>query len=701
MRRFSWIPINLSFSFTPKELRADPYTALCNLLGPFDIKILVDYVRDQTTHMVVKKRNTSKGLQALIDGKFIVHNDAFIQALVAAATITPPTEESGITQSPLEVDWEKNFPGPLEYLPPRGDEPTKKDSSAYSPDPSRQELFDGYIFIFSERRQFETLLAPITAGRGKALLHEVVPGQTEVNEFVSYVKSVAGEKGLGEFEDGSEGKGVVVVRFNPVKNVEIDWFTNFNRNVSLHLDHRLVEQNEFLDAILGNDASALRRPLELEASGVVAPPSTAHSQLDENTESAAVPAPPPMESSQPSRRGRSRRTVTTRFKGFDSDEDDPLNMNSLPENLTVNVPPVIDSQSQSLFVTQDPEMDIGGTQTLHAETQTRSSKKRNTPPINYELDDVEDIMEEIAPVATAMKKRRLAEDVARRRRGELTPPPPIPKEKPVPKPQPVKKVKVEVNVVEVARKQREEAEALARAEREALEIELDGMDIEAIRNLAIVEEMDIRRRDPPQRLARADESDRWDDKWNGRKNFKKFCHRGAVRGRRELGRVIVPLEEVKKKEYGIGDDYWLHGDSHNKKKKEKGRSWDAQDFTQTESQPSRPENQASTKAAEMLAHGGNEIFSQDETFTNIPPSADAELVETSTSKSTATSRSQKSQKLVDKSNTSSNMLPQNKRPASRTLTKPAPAKKAKMGTVVVQDSEDSDDDLKFKFRKRK
>jgi len=96
-----------------------------------------------------------------------------------------------------------------------------------------------------------------------------------VADFVGYVKGIAGEKGLGEFEDGSEGKGVVVVRFNPVKGAGTEWYSDFNRQVSLFLDHRLIEQNEFLDAILGNDASVLRRPLELEPSGVEAPPSTA------------------------------------------------------------------------------------------------------------------------------------------------------------------------------------------------------------------------------------------------------------------------------------------------------------------------------------------------------------------------------------------------------------------------------------------
>jgi nijmegen breakage syndrome protein 1 len=272
---FTWIPVTLTFSFGLKEAKANPYTALHELLGPLDIKVLVEYEHGLTTHLVAKKRNTPKGLQALIEGKFIVHNDSFIKAIVAAATPVSPTEEGAVAKSPLEEDWVKSFPNSLDYLPPRGEEPTERDDSAYAPDPNRQDIFEGYTFIFYEKRQFETLLAPITEGRGKALFREVVPNETHVDDFVGYVKGVAGEKGLGEFEDGSEGKGVIVVRFNPVKGPGSEWYSNFNRQVSLYLDHRLIEQNEFLDAILGNDASVLRRPLELEPSGVMAPPPTA------------------------------------------------------------------------------------------------------------------------------------------------------------------------------------------------------------------------------------------------------------------------------------------------------------------------------------------------------------------------------------------------------------------------------------------
>jgi nijmegen breakage syndrome protein 1 len=269
--RITWFPVTFTFSFGVKEAKSDPYSALYETLGPLDIKIVIDFQRGITSHVVAKRRNTPKGLQALICGKFIVCNESYVNALVAAATPVTPKEADGEIKSLLEQDWDANFPNPMDHLPPRGEEPTERDDSAYAPNLDRQSVFEGYTFIFYDKRQFDTLLAPINDGGGKAYFREVIQLKTEVQDFVRYVKDVAGEKGLGEFEDGSEGKGVVVVRFNPVKGAGIDWFANFNRDVALSLDHRLIEQNEFLDAILGNDASGLRRPLELEPPGTMEP----------------------------------------------------------------------------------------------------------------------------------------------------------------------------------------------------------------------------------------------------------------------------------------------------------------------------------------------------------------------------------------------------------------------------------------------
>lgn len=261
------MPVVLTFGLSGKEIRAGALNPYLERLEPLDIKCTVEYVHGSTTHLVTKKRNTSKGLQALINGRYIV-TDAFVGAIQEAAQ---PAGDPTDTVSKLESDYDSNWPDALQYLPPKGKEPTEKPDKAYAPDARRRHIFEGYTFIFYEPAQFDTLLAVITTGKGKALCHPVEAEVTAVEEFVRYVKNVAGEKGLGEFEDGSEGKGVVVVRFIPGTGA-VEWYAQFVVDVSQCLDHRLIEQNEFLDAILSNDASALRKALEPESSGVVGPP---------------------------------------------------------------------------------------------------------------------------------------------------------------------------------------------------------------------------------------------------------------------------------------------------------------------------------------------------------------------------------------------------------------------------------------------
>jgi nijmegen breakage syndrome protein 1 len=599
-------------------------------------------------------------------------------------------------------------------------------------------MFDGYTFVFYERRQYDTLLATITEGKGKALISEAIPNETTVDGFVEYVKNVAGEKGLGEFDDGSEGRGVVVVRFNPVKGAGANWFADFGRKVQMRLDHRFVEQNEFLDAILGDDASVLRRPLEVELSGVVAPPPTAGeplcvvysifllmnlatnlssqtiqtSQLAPTTQTAGEMAPP-----EPPRRGRARRGARAKFTGFEDDFSVPAS--SAPEAMAVDEPAV---ESQSLFVSQNTEADVDQETSQPPETQTRSSRKRPASPI---IEEEEDIMEIMAPTTAALKRRRLA-------RGEPTPPPPAPivEEKPAPATpaKPAKKAKKEIDILEIARQRREDEEK-AKAEREKIQEQLESMDIHERPEIEIAE-MEVKRSVPPSRAAaRADESERWDDKWNGRKNFKKFRRRGGVTGPVQE-KIIVPLEEVKKKDFGIGDDYWDDGDSQRRRKKDKGKGRETQDVSQRELEiqgrsSNKSQSRAAEKASRMLASeaedelGAGNVWAKGE---QLSSDSDLEIVAPPPppKKTAATSsRPQRTQTqtLVDKTNETQNLdLPSSnksasaagkgvKRVAEKVLTKPAPAKKARPTklTKAVKDSDESDDDddgLKFRFKKR-
>jgi nijmegen breakage syndrome protein 1 len=425
------------------------------------------------------------------------------------------------------------------------------------------------------------------------------------------------------------------------------------------------------------------------------------------TPTAAQMAPP-----EPARRGRSRRAVTGRFKGFDEEFTGAM-LGSVPEAMAVDSAPAVESQSQGLFVSQDPHrMDVGRDGSQLADTQ-RGSRKRSTPPMDYE--ESQDIMDDVAPAAQAFKKRKLAEEAARRRRGESTPPPAV-QVKATGK---LRALKKEIDVQEVlARKQAEDvekaakAEELARTEREALQETLDGMTIDDIRNLAIIEEMPVMRRAPPPCVAaQADESDRWDERWNGRKNFKKFRRRGAdPNDRRVTGRVLVQLEEVKKKDFGIGDEYWLEGgaDTTSQRKKKKPKGKDTEDI-QTQSQArSHPQPKtrgrgAAARAAEILASEVEEEYAlpDDVEDTRVPASSDVEIVEPSKRQA---ARSQAGNKLVDKTNETQNLQTQrgSKRAAATVLSKRAPAKKVKPAPVQVEVSDDdSDDGLKFRFARRK
>ena len=305
----------LSFTFPSKEFKKgrDPLAPVRARLEELDIKTVIPYIVDKTTHVVAGKRNTAKGLQALINGKYIVDN-SFMDALVYATT--PGNLDEPESQCPLEEDYDKNWPNALDHLPPQSKEPVSRSAEAFIPNPLRKEIFEGYTFVFCDQTQFETLQPPISNGGGKALHFVLDMGNTLAEDVVRYVKNVAGEKGVGEFEDGSEGKGVVVAKFGGAKGFE-DWAAELQQQIALALDQRSIELNEFLEAILKIDASKLRRTLPEDTGDTVYNtqvngPSSAHDRTTNGQTSSTKP-----ETSQPSsRRGRTRGPIVSQFKGF-------------------------------------------------------------------------------------------------------------------------------------------------------------------------------------------------------------------------------------------------------------------------------------------------------------------------------------------------------------------------------------------------
>jgi Second BRCT domain on Nijmegen syndrome breakage protein/FHA domain len=268
-----WQPVCLSFFLTSKEKKnADALGPKRDLLEPLDIKTVRPFVSNQTTHVVAAKRNTVLGLQALITGKYIV-DKSYVDALVFAAT--PEDLEGDENLSPLEKDFDAAWPDALQHLPPKGREPTEKPSESYSPDLARENVFQGWTFIFLEPGQYESLLPAITTGHGKALLYNLEPGKSTAEDVVTYMRNAAGEKGFGSFNQSTDTGGVIMIK-PTLKGELLNWGDELASEVASKADQKYIDQADFLDAILGNDAASLRKAVSFGSmSESIAPPPTA------------------------------------------------------------------------------------------------------------------------------------------------------------------------------------------------------------------------------------------------------------------------------------------------------------------------------------------------------------------------------------------------------------------------------------------
>ncbi|MCJ1471980.1 hypothetical protein MMC13_000624 [Lambiella insularis] len=678
--RIKWKPVVLSFTFPTKETKGgkDPLIRVRSQLEDLDIKAVLHYIVDKTTHVVGAKRNTAKGLQALINGKYIVDN-RFVEALVYVTT--PGNLDEPESLSALEEDFDGNWPSATEYLPPPGNEPGQRPSELFAPNQDRREVFQDYTFVFCNQRQFDNLQAPITNGAGKALLFPLVMGQTPASDVVRFVKNAAGQKSLEEHNEGSHGKGVIMVKFQGDKGFE-DWAIDLQDQIEPMLGWRLIEQNEFLDAILINDASKLRRALLAKAgNGTAAPPSTAASlqptampQTQGGTMEETPPSAQPDIVQVPSKRGRPRGKIVSAFKGFEDDFDQSK---ILKDTSSIGIGSQFDSVPQGNSQRQtheaslvDSQMEIDSHEDGAPVAQVGRFRKRPPPSDNDE--DDEDINEKLLPAAAAMKRRKIIDEEEAQRRGLSIEPAHDPQKiagRTAKRPRAQK----QIDVQEIVRERREAEEEAARKEEENLQETMKGVNIEEMKNLAVVEDMDIpERTDRPRRRGdNSQENQRWDERWNGRKNFKKFRRQGQVEQRRRGPSVIVPLEEVKKKTHGIGEEYWLESEKAKKKRKEKERA------SQSQTQPSASTRSHAEEIPSELATGGE------------PESIDVEAPRTT--------------RLMDREG---HLHQTDSRAETQTGKRPAPGgtlggvpKRQKVFAARESES-DSEDDLKFRFKKR-
>lgn len=650
--RLKFEPVVFTFSLTSKEIQKNPIESLKERFEQMDIKLLTEYQTKWSTHVISKKRNTAKGLQALINAKPIV-NESFLDAVVQAA------EVQGDGPSELEDNFTAAWPHEFDHLPPKGGEPVDHPDEIYKPDPGRANIFEGYTFIFYDKGQFNNLLAPITNGGGKALFEEVNPDETQVDDFIRYVKAAAGEKGLGEFEDGSEGKGVVLVRFVPAKGTQIPWYTDFFTNVSLRLDHRPIEQSEFLEAILIKDASILRRSLEIESTQDARP---AHEERQTVLSAQQEPAPEVHEAAepQPAPRRRGRRSIKQRFKGFIEDDED---MNDVPPLESAPEPEVGSPQDEEsgLFVSQE------ASQPRESAQQPKSQRKRPLP-------QEDDLMEGMTTAAERFKRQRLEHG------STFASPSPEPEPQAAAAQAPKRKQKKkEIDVMAQMAQNRQQEEERARQEKEDLAKLPEDVDLSEIRRLNIVEVMEVRRPDTHERTRDQDVADgRWNPKWNGMKNFKKFRRRGENAGR-QPAKTIVPLQETKPKEYGVGDDYWLEDGESQRRRQAQSQSQAA------ESQPEPPRSR--TRVQRTIGSDSEEGIGNENGM-----AVDDKI-----------SQIQSGTAVGAKGSQASRQSSQGKRPAPEAPARQSAPKRQRPARrrVEAQESDDSDDDMKFAFGRRR
>ncbi|KAF2815207.1 uncharacterized protein BDZ99DRAFT_495027 [Mytilinidion resinicola] len=574
--RIKWHPVVFTFAISKKDMRT-----LASQAEALDIKTSMEYVLNTTTHVVTLKRNTPKCLQALINARHIVTSD-FVNAVIAAAT-AENADPNNYVPSPFELDFEGNWPKEFEFIPPVGQEPVARPADLFKPDPKRADVFSGYTFIFCDERQYESLSNTVNSGGGKALLFPLRHGQTTVEEFEEYVRSTAGNKGVGEFGPGKTEKGVVVIRYT-TQDDDV-WATNFMSSVDLALNQRSMQQNEFLDAVTLNKASGLRRPLpESEVPSSMPKPSRSARTPNVDTPTTSQPqsnvlSNPPKPPKAAASRHRARRAITTntsRFEDFDDfvpAKSQPVEDDSIPSE----IPERSQARDSQAFDTQ-----TGG---IQLQTQSR---KRRSPPSDSEMQDSNQI-DALFPAAAAIKKRRI--DAARTRDSPSKSAEPEnagnasankPKGTAKQVYEELKKAKKkasekekDLDLHELARIRREAEEEAARLDAEALRNAMEGVDISELRGLAHIEEMEL-----PARTARSNRREaaidpRWDARWNGRKNFKGFRRNRLADGNlRAPQKVFVPLEEVSRERARapVGEDYLIESSTRSEQVRDSQRS---------------------------------------------------------------------------------------------------------------------------------
>lgn len=565
-------------SFTDKELRAGD-----DILKPYrdpvqqlDIKLVQPFLRDSTTHVVAGKRNIPKVLVGLVNARYIV-TEGFMHAVVKACQMPPDTDSS----SPMELDFDGNWPSALEFVPPPSKEPVMRPANLYLPDRSRETIFEDLTFVFVDKHQHDNISEAVSGGGAKCPLHELELGKTDVKEFAKYVRGLAGKKGF----DPASKKGPVVLRWRSKDPEYKDWVVKFLESLDLELGQRSAEQNEFLDAILTKDSSGMKRELlevdEAPVSTDPGPTTRARQSESSNRERRSVAQfqgvsnqsrvekaqsqAESAEATEVSGRSWRERIARKRFTGFDdSDEDEFAAPTPAPPPTISEEPEEMEVDDESMFI---PE----GAKAAAAATQDKT-RKRAAP-------NTAEMLDSLLPGSREIKRRRLEADTGTSIAREM------PASKPAPADSGSSTQQSKDEKAALARLGKDEIRNAARSHAAAMdqksqrppkttrarkghsgedehddeEAENNEEDLSKLGELAIVEFVDMpaRRAQPKQR---ADQAREWREEWNGRQNFKQFRRKGTAAANRGQ-RVIVRLEQDRPEDRAEDEDnYWLQND---------------------------------------------------------------------------------------------------------------------------------------------
>lgn len=356
---------------------------------------------------------------------------------------------------------------------------------------------------------------------------------------------------------------------------------------------------------------------------------------------------------------------TSRIKAFDDDFD----IDSITSVTAAgdDADDGDDGRSESVIGrVEENELSDHAENILHDPETTQGQRKRKRTSAGG---DEEGMVDELLPAAAAMKKRRFE---AGRLNGE--------KNLSHTQAKSPKKIKAEprpeIDVREAAKKRREAEEEIAQQDKAAFSATIDDEELRRIRE-TLVEEMEI-----PVRIAyppTAHEVDsRWDENWNGRKNFKGFRRKGDAQWRQNhTQKIMVPLVEAKEQSFGIGRQYWDDSDSENAKaKRKKKNSSQGQESTQTNIQ-------TQTTTSEHISPTMNRLQQEAE---DMVGEVDVEQPRVT--------------RLADKTQQSQRIMNQ-----AQGIKRPGPGLSSRTNkrqkTIRLRGSDDDDDEPKFEFGRRK